>query len=566
MDTTMETPSGGKKFAVLLLPEKIPQERWIALGVFAVSLAYLWLFRRYTFFDPDEGIVLQGAQRILNGQIPYRDFFSFYTPGSYFLLASIFKVFGSSFVVARTALAFYGALMGVFSYLLARRVCSRWIALATACLVLIAGLPWRFMVLHNWDSTLLACVAVYCCVWLLQAPNGTWAFATGTFTSLTILFEQSKGAGLVLGFFLAFALLIRFARSTIRLTMTHWIALGVGLLWPFAVVLAYFGFHGAIGVMLADWFWPLQHYSKVNSVPYGYMNWGDQARHALYGSGPLLIRAIALFTVSPSFLLPALPVIALFLLFYWLTELKKLRLPADRAAYYILLCSVIAGLLFSVLVSRADILHFVYLAPLFYLVLGWVMEGADIRGRIVQAIRPLLTVGILFAFSALGLALLVKSRSGTTVVKTRRGTLLANSRNELLEFLQAHVPAGSRILVYPYLPLYYYLTETQNPTAFDFLQPGMFSNRQEQMLTRQIGEDGTPVIVFQTSFTEKIATAWPGTSLGALGSDRLADFILSRYHPCRVLNSTNDSNFAFIFLIRKNLRCPGESAGVKTGH
>jgi hypothetical protein len=42
--------------------------------------------------DPDEGIILQGAERILRGQVPYRDFFSFFTPGSYYLLALLFKI------------------------------------------------------------------------------------------------------------------------------------------------------------------------------------------------------------------------------------------------------------------------------------------------------------------------------------------------------------------------------------------------------------------------------------------------------------------------------------------
>ena len=58
--------------------------------------------------EPDEGIVLEGAQRILRGEVLYRDFFSYFTPGSYYFLALLFKVFGSSFLVARTALVFFG--------------------------------------------------------------------------------------------------------------------------------------------------------------------------------------------------------------------------------------------------------------------------------------------------------------------------------------------------------------------------------------------------------------------------------------------------------------------------
>jgi len=540
----------------LLLPEKLPLERWVALGVFTISLFYLCLFRRYTSLDPDEGIILQGAQRIVQGQVLYRDFFSFFTPGSYYLLALLFKVFGSSMLVARTALAVYGAFFSVFTYLLARRVCSRWVALAAAYLVTWTCLPWRFMILHNWDSTLWACATVYCAVWLLQAPRWGWALATGSFASLTVLFEQSKGAGLVLGLGLGLILLVLFARSTLRLIQGQWVTLGIGLAWPFALTLVYFAAHHGLPAMLADWFWPLQNYSKVNSVPYGYMNWSDQSRERLFGSGPWLVRAIASFTVSPGFLLPVLPIIAIVLLIYWLLKVKREKLAVDRAAYYILVCSSILGLLFSVLISRADILHFAYLTPLLYLVLAWVMDGADVRGQLIRFTRPLVSLGILITFTALGMAFLVRTRNAKSVIETRRGLILGRSSDPILEYVQAHVPAGARILVYPYLPLYYYLTATSSPVPYEYLQPGMHTPEQEQEVIRDVSQDRTAVVLLEPAFNDKIPTSWPNTPLRALTRDRVADYILANYRPCRVLVSASDWDWRFVFMVRKDLVCP----------
>jgi hypothetical protein len=67
----------------LVIPEKLAAERWIALGIFGVALGYLMLFRRFVSMEPDEGIVLQGAERVLRGEAPYRDFFSSLSPDSY---------------------------------------------------------------------------------------------------------------------------------------------------------------------------------------------------------------------------------------------------------------------------------------------------------------------------------------------------------------------------------------------------------------------------------------------------------------------------------------------------
>src|SRR5205823_6587885 len=51
-------------------------ERFIPLFVFIVCLAYLCIPLRYSSLEPDEGIVLQGAERVLHGQVPYRGFFT----------------------------------------------------------------------------------------------------------------------------------------------------------------------------------------------------------------------------------------------------------------------------------------------------------------------------------------------------------------------------------------------------------------------------------------------------------------------------------------------------------
>ena len=87
--------------------------KWIIpLAVFFCCLAYLCIPLRYSTLEPDEGIVLQGAERVLHGQVPYRDFFTFYTPGSFYFLALWLRIFGDSFAVARASIAIVGAILG----------------------------------------------------------------------------------------------------------------------------------------------------------------------------------------------------------------------------------------------------------------------------------------------------------------------------------------------------------------------------------------------------------------------------------------------------------------------
>ncbi len=342
----------------------MPSERWIAAGLFVAACLYLCAFRRFMLLDPDEGIVLHGAERILHGEVLYRDFFSFLTPGSYYLLALLFKIFGNWLIVARTALVLYGGVFTVFAYWMARRVCSRWASLLIATyLTIVTSLSWRFVVLHNWDSTLWLCLAVYCAVLWAQTAHPAWAFGVGTLASLTFLFEQSKGAGLIAGLLLGFALLAWVNRS-FAFKRAHALALAAGLAWPMTLTFAYFGGQHALGAMFADWSWPLHHYSVTNNVPYGYADWSDDARETLFGTLSRFELFVVLVAVTPYFLLPVLPIIGLILLCYWVTGARRGSLVPERAAYYIMVgsSSASAGRSLSVVFVRTNVIHFAYLA------------------------------------------------------------------------------------------------------------------------------------------------------------------------------------------------------------
>lgn len=200
----------------LTIPEGSAHDVCLACLVFLLSLVYLRLFYNYTLINGDEGIVLQGAQRVLEGEVPYRDFFSFYTPGSYYWVALFFKLFSSSILVGRALLMTEAALSSTVTYLLARRVCSRWSALLAAYFVTLSCAPYRFIVLHNWDSTLWACLTLYCALRFVERPRPAWMLPAGFLAACTCLFEQSKGTGLILGLgagFLILACISRRARE-----------------------------------------------------------------------------------------------------------------------------------------------------------------------------------------------------------------------------------------------------------------------------------------------------------------------------------------------------------------
>jgi len=537
----------------IYLPERSRHERQIAGLVFLLSFIYLLIFRRYTAMEPDEGIILQGAQRILHGEVLYRDFFSFFTPGSYYFLALLFKIFGSSILVARTALVFFGGLFSVVNYLLARRVCSRGSALMVAGLVTVTTLPYRFLVLHNWDSTLLACLALYCAVRLLEHPNWKWAFAVGSFASLTFFFEQSKGAGLSLGLCGGFLAITLVGGRQHLLKRAQVIGLGLGLAWPLVMTLIYFATQNGFSAMVEDWVWPLQHYSAANRVPYGYQNWSDSTRHLLFGTGSFGVRFLKVLAISPCLLIPVLPLVGVGLLVYWIVQMSGRRASQPQSAYYVLASAALSGLLLSVVFVRADIIHFMYLQPLFCLVLAWIVDGRDVPGRVFRTVLPFLNAYVAIAFAALGMVPLLAAIAAPSQAVTRRGVINMPGKDGVINYVQAHVAPGEPILVYPYLPLYYYLTETASPTRYEYFQPGMNTKEQSEEIVSRLASRQVRVVLFESSFAEKIPNSWPQTPLLAIANDQVTDYILRNYRTCSILQSPRD--WRFLFMVRKDLAC-----------
>ncbi len=69
----------------------------------------------------DEGLMLQAAARIANGEVPYRDFWWFYPPGQPYLLALIWKLDGPSLVDWRVLRAVTDATVALLVWRLALR-------------------------------------------------------------------------------------------------------------------------------------------------------------------------------------------------------------------------------------------------------------------------------------------------------------------------------------------------------------------------------------------------------------------------------------------------------------
>ncbi len=107
----------------------------IATGLFIAAI---------TFFSLDwlngmgGGVSTVGAERIMAGEIPYRDFWTMYAPGHFYLSALIFSIFGSHILVDWESGSVITAAAACACYFLARNFSGRFGSLACAVIFLAA--------------------------------------------------------------------------------------------------------------------------------------------------------------------------------------------------------------------------------------------------------------------------------------------------------------------------------------------------------------------------------------------------------------------------------------------
>lgn len=548
----------GKPAHAAVEPRSNWSEELIVLAVFAGAMLYLSPLRDLLTFNADEGITLESADRILKGQIPYRDFFSFVTPGSYYLMAMCFKLFGTSFIVARSVLLLLNGGFAAATYWLARRSCGRPAALFAAALLTMGCLPARFFVLHNWDSTMLAVLAVCCAHKLLDKPSRGLSFFLGCAAALTLLTEQSKGAGLLLG--LAIAALV------FALPMRRGFRIPAGTLWtsslgfavPIALTFGYFAWHHSVQFMLQGWIWPLQHYSGTNKIFYGALLTNDELRN-LYLSSSWGSLPFVVYFSAPMFLISLLALLVLGSTAF-AVALRHGESPSQALDSRVLGGCIYSGIFLSTLATgRADFSHVIYLTPLFLYLVPSIFAFELRRGTPLFCKGQAIVAGVLLgSFLSYGLIKILPAMATTARIVSRRGVVKLNYADQVLDYAMKNVPEEAHLYVHPYQPSYSFMTATINPAHVLFLQAGMNTASQYADTITDLATDGPDFVLLNADFPIKVPIVWPATPAEVLATDPVADYIMQHYRTCRVLNSAKEQKWLFYFMVRDKLPCPAQ--------
>ena len=406
--------------------------------------AYLALFARVLWRIGDEGMIVHGAQRVLEGQVPYVDFVEAIAPGSFYWLAGYFKLFGTSWFALRTHLVLSGAAISALIYYLTRFLIPGRFAVVPCALFTVLGVPLWTASSHHWDSLMFSLVATACFLEWQRHGRPVLLSVSGVSAAVTTCIMPQKGGALLVAL-VAILVVSRYAHSTFPVG-SHIRRLAV----PYALTLAgcvlCLMYAGALAAAFeATVVWPLTQYQSINRLPYA---WGALTLPigrslSLLPSTPAVLIGTAAFVSFWCFLtvvlLPVLAPLLLVVAYRRGTNATVLRDPPLLSALAIGYAMWLGEL------QRPDFYHLMWGSPVL-LVAVFVLLARGVSPTLRTATCWALCLSIVVV-GTINVAITLDARE---TLSTRRGTMRAFNSDPALSFVMANVRPGEPVFVYPY--------------------------------------------------------------------------------------------------------------------
>jgi hypothetical protein len=468
----------------------------------------------------DEGLMLQAAARIADGQAPYSDFWWFYPPGQPYLLGGLWELFGPSLLPWRILRVACDAGVAVLVWSLARRggASPRIAVAAWLCAALAMAYPTGP---HPFPPTLL--MALGSLLLLERRPA-----LAGALAGLAAVWRIEFAAYLWLGAVLAYALrpgerlgpALRYSGAAVTVAVLL-----------YAPVVAAAGFGDSFDLLVR---YPLEDFSDYQSLPF-----------PLDYDGPLNTGSIGGFLSDSAeslllFYLPLALVIGL------VGALAALGLRFERERWWQLAAAVFAVGMAHYLLTRPDVFHTAPLAVMVALLAAWALADAPPLPRRIPAVAAAGVAAFAVAYAIVeGLDrrwLELRADHVELRLPVADGVRVRADRAEALERavreVWSRVPAGRPIyvatrrsdLVTSGDPLFYVLAGRPNPTRYDIQAPGVITSAPVQReIVRDLRRTRPGVVV---RFTSRITAApEPNRAGESTGVTILDDYLALAYRP-----------------------------------
>ncbi|HSO76819.1 MAG TPA: glycosyltransferase family 39 protein [Blastocatellia bacterium] len=174
-------------------------EQIVSLAITVVAGAVVYgIFVRRGIWLSVIGYSVSPAERVLEGEVPYRDFLYNYTPGTLWVNALLMKVFGATLITVNYGLLAFKLATLVAVYWLGRRLVSHWAALIPVALTLAwLGHKYIYGVVPTQYSMLFVLLGLNFMLSFDKGSGRRWLFLSGVSVGLVLVFKYNVGVALL---------------------------------------------------------------------------------------------------------------------------------------------------------------------------------------------------------------------------------------------------------------------------------------------------------------------------------------------------------------------------------
>lgn len=480
----------------------------------------------------DEGTFYYGAERILAGQLIYRDFHEIQFPGSFYFLYILFLLFGNTIETGRIA-TYIVIASGICTYYLISRnlVFRRLLSFFPCFAIAFVGFPQWAGSLPHWFSFLTNAISIFLTVLYINGYSKKCLFFAGIFSGLSLTIVQNEGLLLFIGIMFYLILYEKFSWKNLFMYFTGFFV--VSIFWPL-----FFIFKGEFKSFVdSTFFYLFKQYIYSNKIPYfGYFaeySAGELVKKLYYVKNTFGVIVILSLLCFIYFIQYGLIFVYLFASVRILRDKNKERQIPDRI--FILLTITGLFLLLSQ-IHKPDPIRLMFVSfPALIITIYFLDKYLDMAKLIIySAISVFYLVILLYGIGIvkdihLEEKCVLDAPGGRVFFKNKQICLELNQLNQFLD----KISEKEGIFIHNWATHYYFLFKWRNPVPYDGLLVG-HNSEVEFDRALKILKHSPPLFIITDNTIDYILknpekSPFPALNLELLKDDPIWEFIRANY-------------------------------------
>lgn len=450
----------------------------VTVLIMLLACVLLLIAIKTPFVVYDEGFAVFNATRIINGDIPYKDFWSIYPPGQFYTLAILFKSFGTTLFVSRIYDTVVRLLIVFSVWLIAEKITShpqKYFAVITTALLLGSAGFYSYAV---FPALALGLLGISTLLRYLDTGQRYFLFLSGFFLGLTFFFRLDFGLYFGLSVFatiiLNYLLNIRQENaSSIRMLFTlSEISIMTGIIS--IVVVTIYGYLG----ILSGFTNLLEHVVIFPATMFRSMRWLPY---------PTLLPTLSNFLEWIRFYFPMLVYGVGF--FSYVNDLRKKRIILNTQYFGKISVFILGVFLFAQALSRYDYIHIIPTSLMATLVVYSTTSSILLKSPIliIRLMRVLVFSGFISLYIVLPtiiLAYYIRDFSPLgcySQIEKASCVYIDKNQEDAIDYIKAHTNENESIFVgnqrHDTILIndigFYFLSARQSSTKYSELHPGV---------------------------------------------------------------------------------------------